>query len=219
LLHCPQCDFITQNEIFFNEHVGKAHVGTPTCPFCFVGFNDYPAVRKHCQNVHKEDKATESKLGVNSKKPCRYFKIGEGKCAPKFRACQFDHTIIPFNEREKCFHKQACQYKPNCIFFHPEGQGDEVWEVNKRRKVSQICHYAEKGETCLRSVCSFFHPPSRDSGLGFHSGQPREPPLMETMERMTSIKTPLRKSVIVMNNLNSRKEFPELSRSMEEMTL
>ena len=24
---CPQCDFITQNEIFFNEHLTKVHAG------------------------------------------------------------------------------------------------------------------------------------------------------------------------------------------------
>ena len=38
LFKCPQCDFISQNEIFFNEHVLNAHAGQPTCPFCYEGF-------------------------------------------------------------------------------------------------------------------------------------------------------------------------------------
>ena len=37
---CPQCDFISQNEIFISEHMTKAHAGQPNCPFCFVGFKD-----------------------------------------------------------------------------------------------------------------------------------------------------------------------------------
>ena len=148
-------------------------------------------------------------------KPCRYFNNGQGKCSPKSGACQFDHTIIPFNEREQCFHKQACQYKPNCIFFHPEGQGEEVWELNKR-KASQICHYAGIGELCLRLICSFFHPPRRNTDLGFQWGQPREPPMTPTKNSQT---TPMRIPVIVRNNLMSRKDFPELSQNLEGLSL
>ena len=47
MLKCPQCDFLSQNETYFNEHVSKVHAKQPTCPFCFKAFDSYPAVRKH----------------------------------------------------------------------------------------------------------------------------------------------------------------------------
>ena len=54
LMKCPQCDFSSQNKIFFNEHVLKAYACLPTCPFCYVGFNNFPSLRKHCAVTHKE---------------------------------------------------------------------------------------------------------------------------------------------------------------------
>ena len=57
LFKCPQCDFISQNSIFFNEHVSNAHSGQPTCPFCFHGFQDLPSLRKHCDVAHKEGRS------------------------------------------------------------------------------------------------------------------------------------------------------------------
>ena len=50
---CSQCDFISQNEKYFNEHVVKVHSNQPTCPFCFRAFENYVAVRKHCESSHK----------------------------------------------------------------------------------------------------------------------------------------------------------------------
>ena len=58
---CPQCDFISQNEIFVNQHMLKAHAGRPNCPFCFIGFKDYSSLRKHVGAVHKEIQANEEK--------------------------------------------------------------------------------------------------------------------------------------------------------------
>ena len=69
--------------------------------------------------------------------------------------CNFDHTIIPENERELCFHKNACTYKPHCIFLHPEGQVTEGWQQNDR-KVSRVCRLVVNGGSCSRSVCKFF---------------------------------------------------------------
>jgi uncharacterized C2H2 Zn-finger protein len=54
MFKCPQCDFISQNKVFFNEHVTKAHAGKPTCPFCYNGFEDLPSLRKYCELYHKE---------------------------------------------------------------------------------------------------------------------------------------------------------------------
>ena len=71
--------------------------------------------------------------------------------------CNFDHTIIPENERELCFHKNACTYKPHCIFLHPEGQVTEGWQQTDR-KVSRVCRLVVNGGSCSRSVCNFFHP-------------------------------------------------------------
>ena len=30
---CRQCDFVSQTESLFNQHLNAAHVGNPTCPF------------------------------------------------------------------------------------------------------------------------------------------------------------------------------------------
>ena len=56
LKKCPQCDFISQNAVFFNEHITTAHAGQPNCPFSFLGFKDYLSLRKHCENSHTEKK-------------------------------------------------------------------------------------------------------------------------------------------------------------------
>ena len=223
---CPQCDFISQNESIFNEHITKAHAGQPTCPFCFVGFRDYPSIRKHCETSHIELRVQEDKKRRNvpegRKRPCRYFRNGRGHCQPRSGTCEFDHTIISDGEREICFHKEACRYKPYCIFLHPEGQGDNGWQIN-RSKVSKICRFAEQGEQCMRTVCNFYHPDVRNTNLGFHWDQYRKPPLEESQEMMTSTgkipSMPVRIPVIVRNNLLSRKEFPDLSQKLKGMSL
>ena len=135
ILKCPQCDFISQNETFFNEHMTKVHSGQPNCPFCFLPFQEYAALRKHCRAIHEESShnSNERKLkgqsgrivredlpeGGRKRRPCRYFRNGEGKCTPNRGSCDFDHSIIPFSEREECFHKQKCHFKPFCIFVSP----------------------------------------------------------------------------------------------------
>ena len=59
--NCLQCDFISQNEIMFNEHLTKAHAGQPTCPFCFIAFIDYPSIRK-CQDLQEKSLPSEQHL-------------------------------------------------------------------------------------------------------------------------------------------------------------
>ena len=51
LLRCPQCDFISQNETYFIEHITKVHVNQLTCHFCSKAFKSYTEVRKHCEQL------------------------------------------------------------------------------------------------------------------------------------------------------------------------
>ena len=189
-----------------------------------MGFADYLSLRKHCEQLHREKKSdtrTPVKHGLK-KRPCRFFKNGDGQCSPPSGHCEYDHTVVPEGEREHCFHKQACVYKPNCIFYHPEGQGEEVWQQNKN-KSAKICKYAEKGVTCMRNICSFYHPAVRNN-LGFHWGHYRQPPSdTHRIEQMTSTKNipklSVRIPVIVANRMQSRVEIPDLSMSMEGLAL
>ena len=152
--------------------------------------------------------------GWKNIRPCRYFQNGEGKCAPKNGKCDFDHSVIPFNEREVCFHKQKCQYKPFCIFYHPEGQREGDWQTNFKK--TKICRYAENNEICTRSECHFFHPTLRNN-QGFHGEPLRKPPIMKRTEMMTSTsKTPMRLPVIV---LNHEKLNQDLSQGIKVMKL
>ena len=64
LRKCPQCDFISQNETYFNEHMTKVHSGQPICPFCFIAFKNYSTLRKHCETVHRELKKKEECINL-----------------------------------------------------------------------------------------------------------------------------------------------------------
>ena len=184
IIYCPQCDFVTPSEMFFNEHMTRIHTG-PNCPFCFLPFSNYSELRKHCLEAHDENKQGNTRIYNNvnmsgnwkAKKPCRYFKNGEGNCSPRNgTVCEFDHSIIPFSERQECFHKQACRYKPYCIFYHPEGQKTENWQTNKK-KVSKVCHNYQQGLACTRSECTFYHPVVRNY-QDFQWDQLKKPPKM-----------------------------------------
>ena len=207
ILHCPQCDFISPSETFFNEHMTKIHTG-PNCPFCFLPFDGYAALRKHCTQIHsevKDDKPNKNRETLHlmqnksnklenwkSKKPCRFYRNGEGNCIPRNgKECEFSHSVIPFSERQECYHKQACKYKPYCIFFHPEGQKVENWQKNTRN-VLKICHYNQQGLACMRSECSFYHPLVRNN-QGFHWDQLKKPPLVTNPTLMMKNKNPLNK--------------------------
>ena len=238
MLKCPQCNFLSQNETYFNEHVSKVHANQPTCQFCFKAFDSYPAVRKHCESYHNEVennvKSKQQKEG--SKKPCRFFRNGTGQCSPPSGVCNYDHSIIPDSERELCYHKNACTYKPRCIFFHPEGQGKDEWEQIKRNP-SKICHFSLNGGTCMRSVCYFFHPTIRNDPVvhpamrntsGFHPESIKKPPLdnqKESVITATNItmsnipNLPMRVSVIVRNMKKKPDILQKLSQSLKVMKI
>ena len=40
MFKCNQCDFITQNQTLFREHMTRGHVNKPRCPFCYKPFDD-----------------------------------------------------------------------------------------------------------------------------------------------------------------------------------
>ena len=205
IIHCPQCDFITPSEHFFNEHMTLIHTG-PNCPFCFLAFDGYPALRKHCTENHEE---SSNKSGnMKSKKPCRFFRNGEGKCSPRNgEECQFDHSIIPFSQRQECFHKQSCKFKPYCIFFHPEGQNVESWQKSTNR-VSKICHYSQQGINCTRSECRYYHPEIKNY-QGFQWEQVKKPPIMTNP-------TSLERVPVIVKNINVLKKLSLSMRSMDQ---
>ena len=225
LQKCSQCDFMTQNEQYFNEHMSNVHANLPTCPFCLKVFNSYSEVRKHCETKHSEGNKIEQPKNIK-KKPCRYFRNGTGRCQPPSGMCSFDHSIIPDNERELCHHKQDCRYKPYCIFLHPEGQLEQKWQP-VRKNAARICVFTVNGGTCTRQVCHFFHPSVQDeqismSRLGFHKQSLKKPPLIPQQNMsLTSIPLlPMRVPVIVWNKKDSTDTMVRnLSQKLEETSL
>jgi hypothetical protein len=106
-------------------------------------------------------------------------------------------------------------YKPNCIYYHPEGQRNGEWQTNTK-KTSKICRYAESGFQCMRSECYFFHP-ARRNDQGFHWEQLIEPPIKTANNLMTSTaKIPVRIPVIVRNQKMMKKY---LSQSLKGLAL
>ena len=203
VIHCPQCDFATPSEALFNEHMTLIHTG-PNCPFCFLPFDGYADLKKHCTENHDESRNRFGKS--KSKKPCRYFRNGEGKCHPRNgEECQFDHTIIPFEQRQECFHKQACRYKPYCIFYHPEGQRVEKWE-NNPSKLAKICHYSQQGSICMRSECRYYHP-IIENYQGFQWEQVKKPPIMTNSIAIKRVPVIVKNTNIVKNLSQSLKSM------------
>ena len=131
------------------------HANLPTCPFCFHAFNDFPSLRKHYELKHQETGNQKPfKPTDGRKRPCRFFRNGKGLCNPNFSGpCTYDHSLV---ERELCFHKQNCHYKPNCIFFHPEGQEEEEWRENRRKSklVSLYSKWRNMFAICLQFYSS-----------------------------------------------------------------
>ena len=153
----------------------------------------------------------------NTKKPCRFFMNGAGHCSPPSGTYNYDHSIISDNEREHCYHKLKCSYKPYCIFRHPEGQGENDWQQN-RRNPSRICRNVENGGTCLRSFCSFFHPSRRNSAV-FHWDKPMKPPLGAAKKKEPTLPQTQRVPVIVKNFQKTKMDLQNLKMSLKEMTL
>ena len=54
MFKCPQCDFLSMNKMYFNEHMNKKHGDHPNCPFCQVGFTSLDVLKKHITVNHKE---------------------------------------------------------------------------------------------------------------------------------------------------------------------
>ena len=146
-------------------------------------------------------------LFLKNLKPCRYLRNGEGTCSPRNgEECKFDHTIIPFSQRQECHHKLSCKFKPFCIFYHPEGQNVESWQ-NNTRKVSKICYYSQQNLTCMRSECKYYHPEIKNY-QGFQWNRVKKPPMAMNSNTIKRV------SVIV-KNTNVVKHLRQSVRSMD----
>ena len=62
MFKCNQCDFITQNQTFFREHMTRGHVDKPRCPFCYETVDDIPFVRKHFVIQQREKFSKEKRV-------------------------------------------------------------------------------------------------------------------------------------------------------------
>ena len=58
----PQCDFMSMNWIYFNEHIPNIHGAHQTFPFCQIGFWNLFALKKHIDTAHKEEEKVQSNL-------------------------------------------------------------------------------------------------------------------------------------------------------------
>ena len=99
MLKCDKCDFISQNKQYFSSHV-KGH----------------------------DEKRIESNTG----KPCRYVNTERG-CL-KGDSCNFDHSKAALARPVKkvpklCRNKEACVWKPQCRYIHPE-DGESMPALN-----------------------------------------------------------------------------------------
>ena len=226
MLKCDQCDFMSQNQQYFNQHIESMHGKNPTCPFCLVEFKSYADVRKHCQETHNTVTAkSEPSRKIGSQRPCRFFQYGNGQCTPPSGVCHYSHDVVPENERQRCRHKEACVFKPHCVFFHPEGQRNEGW--SQSRKSIKICFSAQKGLPCYRSVCLYAHPYVRNPmGIAqdFHQSAQKKPPLNVSVEEIMSVEglsidnfpmlTP-RVSVIVRNPVPKSSTMKDLVQNLK----
>ena len=146
-------------------------------------------MRNHCNETHKTVSPKSERNGESRiKRPCRFFQYGNGKCNPPSGVCHYSHDIVPENERQLCRHREACVFKPHCVFFHPEGQRNEEW--SQRRKSIKICFSAQKGIPCYKPVCLYAHPyVGNPMGVNqdFHQTVQKEPPLNVSVEEIMSV--------------------------------
>ena len=140
---CPQCDFISPNETYFNQHMTKVHSGQPNCPFCFIAFKNYPTLR-NCPQRTKEEKRGAYNSSWGKKKPCRYYNNGQGQCLARSGSCSFDHSVILFSERQLCFQKQDCKLSDTVYFFSIQKVRVKRSLSKIRPKAVKIGHFAEK---------------------------------------------------------------------------
>ena len=156
---CPQCGYKTKEKTKFEKHVREMHGQFPYCNICNVGLWSQDAVKKHKREYHTAKQSpktppsfttginqTEHNISqdqqseTNKKRPCRYFSTGNG--CKKGNSCDFDHSAniqaIPVVKVPKfCKDKEACVWKPQCKYVHPEdGEALPVRSVRSRPLVS-----------------------------------------------------------------------------------
>ena len=134
----------------------RVHSGQLLCPFCFICCDDYPSLRKHCETRHKEmKKEKEKNVSDGKKKPCRYFRNGEGVCSPRSGKCDYNHAIIPDEERELCFTNYLAPTNLTAYFItrkNKEMMNGKETEENLERFVVML---RMEGLVCVPSALSF----------------------------------------------------------------
>ena len=223
MFKCALCDFITQNGVYFTKHVNKVHGNNSTCKFCYKTFKSEETLKQHSQIYHRE--------GIIKKRPCRFFRNGSRKCNPMLGKCQYDHTIVPDDALEFCRHKQACKYKPFCIFRHPDGQTENDWQKVTKNS-AKICKFTVNGETCPRLMCNFLHPVGNNAPIIdltnaysiFQAEQLKEPPLMETakslpMMTLKEISLLSKRVPVIVRNVKISTQMTELSKCLQKTNI
>ena len=144
---CPQCDFVSQNKTILEQHVKQAHSHQPTCPFCYIGYSNHIALRKHIDSMHKEKTLQIYRSGeqdnngalqsfsssngqfsspvqssstlARKRGPCAFFLQPRG--CKKGSDCDFSHEETRISKvRKLCRNGPECSWKPGCKFIHLE---------------------------------------------------------------------------------------------------
>ena len=133
---CPQCGYKTEKKAHLETHIKEVHGKLPYCTICHVGLWSQEAVKKHIREHHfTETTHNSSGLNISSRsqpeshnqqrenkiRPCRYFRTRNG--CKKGEICNFDHSEVAqivMKVPKLCKDKEACVWKPQCKYVHPE---------------------------------------------------------------------------------------------------
>ena len=135
-LNCPQCNYSSRNKNNIETHVRKDHGTHPSCPFCLIGFFHLTALKKHIEEVHKENTAViREERPVAKRGPCIFFLQPRG--CKKRDNCDFSHErgdrYVTVKVPKFCHNGPGCTWKPRCRYVHPE-DGEIIPPRNQREE-------------------------------------------------------------------------------------
>ena len=182
MFKCLQCDFLSMNKMYFNEHMNKKHGDLPKCPFCQVGFTSLDVLKKHITVNHKEPEDIPVKKDTSFKcAKCSFMSIHIAEFTEHSNKNHEDSPNCPFclvnfgdlNDLRKhieCDHKEketvAVNKKGLCSFFRSRSgckkgtscSYEHVQAVNATpvTKVPKLC---DNKEACVwKPSCRYIHP-------------------------------------------------------------
>ena len=134
LINCPQCNYSSRNKNEIEAHVSKDHGIHPSCPFCLIGFFHLTALKKHIEEMHKENTAvSREERTVEKRGPC-IFSLQPRGCKKRDN-CDFLHErgdrYVTVNVSKFCHNGPGCTWKPRCRYVHPE-DGEIIPPRNQR---------------------------------------------------------------------------------------